>query len=149
MARKIEQEYIIGRRPEVVFDALVRPGLIRKWWSAHTAIVLPETGGIYAVTWGDDADYPDYISVADIAVFERPARLLLTGFRYKSKEGGLPFEARMDTEFRLEALGTETRFTVRQTGFPDDAIADDFYNGCVQGWTDTCTSFKKTVEEQL
>lgn len=147
MAREITQEYIIGRQPDTVFNALITPGMIKKWWFASSAIVLPEEGGVYAVSWGEDTDNPDYISVAKIALFERPQRLLLTDFRYKSKEGDLPFEADMDTEFRLEDLGDNTKLTVHQTGFPDDKIADEFYNGCVQGWIDTLTSFKKTVEE--
>lgn len=147
MSREIIQDYIIGKRSDTVFDALITPGMIKKWWFANNAIVLPEEGGVYAVTWGDDTDNPDYISVAKIASFERPARLRLIDFKYKSKEGGLPFEASMDTEFRLKDLGDKTKLTVSQTGFPDEKIADEFYNSCVQGWIDTLTSLKKTVEE--
>jgi uncharacterized protein YndB with AHSA1/START domain len=147
MSREITQEYLIGKSPDAIFDALITPGKIKKWWFANNAIVLPEEGGVYAVTWGDDIDNPETISVAKIASFERPVRLLLTDFRYKSKEGDLPFETDMPTEFRLEDMGGKTKLTVCQTGFPDEKIADEFYKLCVQGWIDTLTSLKKTVEE--
>lgn len=147
MAREIIQEYIIGKSRDAVFEAIITPKMIKKWWFANNAIVLPEEDGIYAVTWGDNIDNPDYISVAKIASFERPIRLLLTDFRYKSKEGDLPFEADMPTEFSLEELGDQTKLTVHQTGFPDEKFADKFYNLCVQGWIDTLTSLKKIVEE--
>lgn len=148
MAREITQEYAINSDPDTVFDALISPGMIQKWWFASSAIVLPEEGGIYAVTWGDDIDQPDYISVANIAKMVKPELLLLTDFRYRSKDGSLPFEADLDVEFTLEPDDSGTKLSVKQRGFPDDAIADEFYNGCVQGWIETMTSFKNVVEEK-
>lgn len=146
MAREITQEYTINSDPDTVFDALISPGMIQKWWFANSAIVLPEEGGIYAVTWGEDIDHPDYVSIAKISKIKKPEVLLLTDFRYRSKEGSLPFEAEMDVEFTLEPDKSGTKVRVSQRGFPDDEIADEFYNGCVQGWIDTMTSFKKVVE---
>jgi uncharacterized protein YndB with AHSA1/START domain len=107
MPREITQEYSINLNLKAVFDALISPAMIKKWWFANSAIVLPEEGGVYAVTWGEDIDNPDYISIANIASFDPPFRLLLTDFKYKSKEGGLPFEADMETEFRIEDFGAE------------------------------------------
>lgn len=148
MAREITQEYTINSGPDTAFDALLKPGMIKKWWYASSAIVMPEEGGIYAVTWGDDIDHPDYISVAKIAKMVKPQLLLLTDFQYRSKDGTLPFEADLDVEFTLEPGDSGTKLSVSQRGFPEDEIADEFYNGCVQGWIDTMTSFKKVVEEK-
>lgn len=105
-------------------------------------------GGIYAVTWGDDIDQPDYISVAAISELIRPKRLALSDFRYHSKEGNLPFEADFGNEFILEEEGNGTSITVIQTGFPDDSVADKFYEACVKGWKDTMISFKGIAEKQ-
>ena len=47
----------------------------------------------------------------------------------------------------LRRMSTRTIVTeievprVSQSGFPADAAADEFYAGCVQGWTDTLGSF--------
>lgn len=146
MPREITQEYSINSHPVAVFDALVTPGMIQKWWFASSAIVLPEEGGIYAVTWGEDIDNPEYISAAKISMIKKPNLLQLNEFQYHSKDGALPFDADISVKFILEAIGTKTKLTVNQKGFPDDEIADDFYNRCVQGWIDTMTSFKNTVE---
>jgi uncharacterized protein YndB with AHSA1/START domain len=87
MAREIIQEYIIGKSPGIVFDALISPRMIQKWWFANSAIVFPEDGGIYAATWREDIDNPDYISVAKISGIRKPELLVLTNFQYRSKDG--------------------------------------------------------------
>lgn len=148
MPREITQEYFINTKPEVAFDALLKPGMIQKWWFAKSAIVIPEKGGIYAVTWGEDIDNPDYISAAKIALLDKPNRIRLTDFQYLSKDGPLPFKADLDVEFNLKPEGNGTLLTVNQRGFPDHEGADEFYNGCVQGWMDTITSLKGIIEEK-
>lgn len=148
MPREITQNYVINSDPDTVFDALILPGMIQKWWFASSAIVLPEEGGIYAVTWGDDIDNPDYLSAAKIAKIVKPELLLLTDFQYRSKDGPLPFQADLHVKFTLKPDDAGTRLSVNQRGFPEDEIADEFYNGCVKGWIDTMTSFKKVVEEK-
>lgn len=146
MPRNITQSITLNQSSELVFDALIRPSLIKKWWSAAHAVIIPETGGLYAVTWGEDEDAPDYISAATIRTYEYPKRLWLTDYRYASKNGALPFQTEMDTEFLLEPQGDQVKLTVRQSGFPDEAVADDFYAACVKGWEDTLAGFKKVVE---
>lgn len=71
---------------------------------------------------------------------------MLTDFQYHSKDGPLPFDADIEVKFTLEPADSGTKQTVNQRGFPDEAIADEFYHGCVQGWKDTMASFKKTIE---
>jgi hypothetical protein len=71
---------------------------------------------------------------------------VLTEFQYRSKDGPLPFEADLVVEFILKPESNGTLLTVCQRGFPDHKQADEFYNGCVQGWIDTMTSFRNTIE---
>ena len=137
MARSIQQQYPITASPEQVFQVLITPSAIRKWWDAARAIVIPEAGGIYAVAWGAAEDAPDYITVSTIKIFDPPRELLFTDFRYLSSGGSLPFEPVLDLCFRLEAADDGTLLTVEQTGFPDDPEADAFYRACVKGWQDT------------
>jgi len=145
MPRQITKAISINKSAETVFEALITPSWIRQWWSANTAIVLPKTGGIYAVTRGEE-DRPDYISCANIRKIEAPSRLQLADFRYASKEGELPFDADLAVAFSIELMDEGTQLQVTQTGFPDEAVADEFYNGCIRGWEDTLVAFKKTVE---
>ena len=146
--RYIKKEIIIDRNIDQVFDALILPSQIKKWWFAHTAIVLPEVGGFYAAAWGNEGDQPDYISMATIQQFERPYKLTLVYEKYFSKDGPLPFEATLDAAFTLEDLKVRTRLTVVQSGFPTTLAADAFYQGCVKGWDDTFASLKKVLEDE-
>ncbi|PWN07399.1 SRPBCC family protein [Rhodohalobacter mucosus] len=148
MSRQIKQTYRIQRSTEDVFDALLTPSQICTWWFAQTAIVIPEKNGLYAITWGEDIDNPDYISIATISELIRPERLVLSDFQYHSKEGDLPFDTDLQLEFSLSKENGGTVITVLQTGFPEDESADGFYNSCVQGWTETMTSFLSVLKEK-
>ncbi|MEZ6195425.1 MAG: SRPBCC domain-containing protein [Planctomycetota bacterium] len=121
-----------------VFDALVRPSAIRAWWSASRAIVIPETGGMWAATWGESEDEPDYVVGARIAACRRPHLLALDRYRYFARrEGPLPFEADLSTRFEIESEEGASRLIVTQEGFPTDPVADDHYAGCAVGWDRT------------
>ena len=120
--------------PSTVFAALITPSHIRGWWSVSRAIVIPKTGGIWAATWGEDEDNPDYTSSATIKVFEPDQKLVLGDYQYVSPEGGLPFEANFETTFEIQPIGEGSRLTVTQAGFPTDPIADEYYAGCETGW---------------
>jgi uncharacterized protein YndB with AHSA1/START domain len=124
--------------PEAVFAILHTPSAIRGWWSASRAIVLPQTDGFWAATWGADEDKPDYVGSYRIAVFDPPRRLVLTDAKYYSKDGRLPFEAMFVVEFTVEPRpegGSLLR--VVQDGFPTDTAADTFFAACKTGWRNT------------
>ena len=123
--------------PAELFAILHTPSAIRGWWGAARAIVLAEAGGTWAAVWGDDEDAPDYITVARIAVFDPPWRMMLSDYRYQSKDGPLPFEAAFVTEFVVEPADDGATLRVTQDGFPADASADEFYTACERGWVDT------------
>lgn len=144
--RSHTREIELDAPPEEVFALLVTPSAIRQWWSANRAIVLPQQGGIWAATWGDDEDNPDYITAATIEVFDLPYRLVLSDYRYFAPTGPLPFDAEFTTEFVVEPSETGSRLAVTQSGFPADPIADDFYDGCEQGWRDTFESIRRYVD---
>ncbi len=146
MTRYIKKEIIIDKKIEEVFDALISPSQIKKWWYAKTAIVLPEVGGLLAVTWGENEDDPDYITISSISEFERPYKLKLIYEKYFSKSGPLPFEAKMDVTYTLEGMADKTKLIVVQDGFPVNIAADQYYHGCVKGWDDTLFSFKNVLE---
>ena len=147
MPRTIVKEIIIDHTEDKIFEALIRPSLIIKWWSANQVIVIPEISGLHAVSWGTDYDNPEYITAARISEIKPPNKLSLTDFRYASKDGKLPFKAELEAEFIVESFGDKSKLVVRQTGFPDDAVADDFFASCRTGWENTLSAIKKVVED--
>ena len=146
--RSIHKKIIVEKSQEEVFNSFIKPSQIKKWWSAISAIVLPEKDGTYVVSWGESEDHPEYISMATILEIDPPKRLVLSYDKYWTKFGRLPFEANLQVSFQFEPEGQNTLVSLVQTGFPDAAIADEFYQGCIKGWDDTMFSFKKTIEQK-
>ncbi len=122
--------------PDLLFSVLLQPSAIRIWWSAKTAIVVPEKGGRYAVAWGEDEDAPEYVTVTSIRELKAPSHLGLADHYYYGRSGPLPFEARFEIDFDLESEGPGTLLRVTQRGFPLGPEADEFYDACVKGWGD-------------
>jgi uncharacterized protein YndB with AHSA1/START domain len=132
----------LRRRPA---PFLVAPSAIRAWWTATSAIVVPEKGGLWAAAWGPEDD-PDYVTTATIAVFDRPKRLVLSDYAYKSKTGPLPFEPKFKTTFDVRPNGRGAVLEVHQAGFPGGSNADAFYKACEAGWAATLKQFAAFVE---
>lgn len=127
----------LAASPERVFAALVTPSAIRAWWGAARAIVLPKAGGLWAAVWGASEDDPDYVTVARVAAYEPPRRLVLDDYRYRAKSGPMPFKADFRTTFEVARTTTGSRMTVTQSGFPCDPVADAHYAACETGWATT------------
>ena len=140
--RKIAESIDVGCSPERLFRTLHTPTEICLWWNARTAIVIPRPGGIWAAAWGKDEDHPDYITIARMTTFEPPRRLVMADFEYHSGDKPLDFSRELAVEFRIEPLGDSARLTVEQSGFPEDASADEFYRGCCQGWKNTLAAIR-------
>jgi uncharacterized protein YndB with AHSA1/START domain len=145
--RKHVHEEAFSAPAERVFALLHTPSAIREWWSAARAIVLPERAGFWAAVWGDHEDEPDYITIARIAEFEPPRRMVLSDYRYFTKRGPLPFDADFVTTFEVDACGQESsRLRVTQDGFPADSVADSYYAGCETGWRSTFAGIRRYLE---
>jgi len=134
--------------PEELFRHLLTPSSIRNWWSAARAVIVPKSGGAYALAWGDSEDEPDYTSVATIRDFEPGRRFVLHDYRYDSKFGDLPFDADFVVEFLVEPHPDGASLRVTQDGFPGGPEGDEFYAGCQQGWSDTFAGIRRFLGEQ-
>ncbi len=146
--RNIEHIVRIKAAAKVVFNALITPSLIKQWWYVHTAIVVPELGGIYALAWGESIDAPDYVTVSRLTEYEFGKKLSMANESYYSPHGNLPFEAELVAHLTLDEEGEETVVKVLQTGIPTEAIADEFYAGTVKGWETTMLSLKNVAEDE-
>jgi len=145
--RKHVHEELMPAAPERLFALLHTPSAIRAWWGASRAIVLAETNGVWAATWGDDEDAPDYNTAATIRVFDPPRRLVLGDYRYVAKTGPLPFKADFVTEFTVTPHADGALLRVVQDGFPVAACADAFYAACETGWRATFQGIRRYLEK--
>ena len=135
--RRHVHEEIFDADPETVFALLVKPSAIREWWGASHVIIDRKQGGIWVGLWGDE-DAPDFITFNRLSVYDPPKRIKFSDFEYYSSKGPLPFAAQLTSEFTVTPIdGGKTLLRVVQDGFPTDAVADEFYAGCEQGWPDT------------
>jgi uncharacterized protein YndB with AHSA1/START domain len=145
--REIVQDIELPVEKATVFSLLVTPSAICSWWGASQAIVIPEQGGLWIATWGSNNDRPDYITAAQIGVFNPPSRLVLTNFKYHSSSGPLPFKAEFAVEFALLPADNGSLLTVVQSGFPLDAVADAHLAACQKGWKATFDGIKRFLGE--
>ncbi len=130
-----------------VFGLLITPSAIRQWWGASRAIVDAREGGVWTAAWGDEDD-PDYISTATLNEFDPPQRLAMKYGKYYAKSGPLPFEFADDavTIFTIEPNDNVCVLRVEQTGFPCEAVADDFYVACETGWKNTFAGIREYLK---
>lgn len=146
--RIIERSVRVNASPKVIFNALISPSLIKQWWYVHSAIVVPEKGGIYALAWGESSDNPDYVTVSRLSEYEFGKKLSMQNESYFSPHGNLPFIADLVAAFTLEEDGSETIVKVLQTGIPSDPVADEFYEGTVKGWETCLLSLRNVAEDE-
>jgi uncharacterized protein YndB with AHSA1/START domain len=144
--RKHIHEETFAADPETVFNLLVTPSAIRKWWGATHAIVDKKEGGIWVGVWGDE-DAPDFITFNRMRVYDPPDRVMFADFEYLARTGGLPFADQLTAEFTVVPDGpNKTKLRVVQDGFPPDQAADDFYAACEVGWRETFGGIRRYLE---
>jgi uncharacterized protein YndB with AHSA1/START domain len=143
--RSIVRRVHLPLDPDATFALLHTPSAIRGWWSAARAVVAPRAGGLWVTAWGEDENAPDYITAARIFVWDPPRRLRLGEFEYFTRDGGLPFNASLETEFTVEPAADGSILQVHQTGFPEEPVADAFFSACEQGWSATLEGIRRYV----
>ncbi len=147
--RKIIKEIRVDNKGGKVFNALITPSLIKKWWRASQAIVVPDEGGTYALTWGENIDKPEYISTAKITEFKPNIKLALSEYTYLKHHEYLPFKANFKVKFTIECFNNYCVLSVAHTGFPNEKVVDDFYADCEQSWVERLEAIKKISEESI
>ena len=142
----IERKLQLPVPPERVFAALITPSDLAQWWQASSAIVLPQTGGLWIASWGD-LDDPDYIVAARLLEFDPPQRLVMGEYQYQSRFGDLPFDADLRTEFTVSASAPGATLRVLKHAFPLTPDADEDYRGCEEGWDRTLASMLQMFDD--
>ena len=143
MSRTITRHIDLSASADDVFQLLLRPSLIKKWWGTSSEVILAEEEGIYALAWGEDADDPDYITVARIRNFNPPFRFDLVEYTYRSREESPEFVKDLWVRFEVQPIENGSRLIVHNFGFPNGPHADEFYEGCETGWNTTLDNISK------
>ncbi|WP_037321492.1 SRPBCC domain-containing protein [Salegentibacter sp. Hel_I_6] len=146
MSQKINKEIRINENGSKVFNALITPSLIKEWWGASQAIVVPDENGVFALSWGENLDKPIYIASATISEFKPHVKLTLSNYTYLADNEYLPFKANFKLKFRIQC---ETKYCIlklEHSGFPNKSRASQFYSDCDQGWDEALKSLKHLVE---
>lgn len=141
--RTIRDQINIKSSIKEVFDSLIKPNAIKSWWSANQVVVTPKEKGHFIVQWGQNIDEPDYVNIFEFVSVNPPHSISLNFLDYYSKTGNLSFEANFGLAFHLEEKeGEICQLTVINSGFPEDKAADDFFQGCIDGWKATLAAIK-------
>jgi len=129
--RRIEITIGIRARPNKVFEALVDPPTLRRWF-VDSADLVPRKGGEYSFRW--KGGYHREGKVLDF----RPGKTLILAWR----------QNRMSTRvaFHLALAKAGTVLTFRQTGLDRDSINRPYFLGLYSGWVYYLDSLRALVE---
>jgi uncharacterized protein YndB with AHSA1/START domain len=148
MSRKINKEIRVNENGSKVFNALVTPSLIKEWWGASQAIVVPDENGVFALSWGENPDKPEYIAAATISEFKPHVKLTLSDYTYLANNEYLPFKTKFKLKFRIQCETNYCVLKLEHSGFPNKSEASKFYSECDQGWDESLASLKNLVEKE-
>ena len=129
--RRIEISIGIRARPNKVFEALVDPPTLRKWF-VDAADLVPRKGGEYSFRW--KGGYHHEGKILDF----RTGKTLILAWP----------QNRMSTRvaFHLAAAKGGTVLTFRQTGLDRDSIRKPYFLGLYSGWVYYLDSLRALVE---
>ncbi len=144
--RTLQYEEVFNCSPEVLFNALKTPSIIRSWWGAERVILIARPGGAFALAWGDDEDDPEYMGTATLSEYDPPRRLVMTDFIYYAKSGPLGFEAEFSVEFAVHPHDRGSMLTLAHRGIPTIPEADEYYEGCEIGWRTCLANLRAFLE---
>jgi uncharacterized protein YndB with AHSA1/START domain len=131
MTRSHEHEIEIEANPDQVWRALTDADQLTGWY-VERAEVEPRAGGKYFISWGEGMD-----GWGKIDVWEPPHRLRLVHLPAGGGDPGPndpPLDEPIIEEYTIEASGGTTVLRMVNSGIPDSADWDSFYDGTDVGW---------------
>ncbi len=131
MTRSHEHEIEIEATADQVWQALTDADQLTGWY-VERAEVEPRAGGKYFISWGEGMD-----GWGKIDVWEPPHRLRLVHLPAGGGDPGPndpPLEEPIIEEYTIEAAGGTTVLRMVNSGIPDSADWDAFYDGTDVGW---------------
>lgn len=134
-----EHRIEIEASAEEVWNALTDAEEVIRWY-APQAEVSAEEGGRYWVSWGEGMD-----GWSRITSFEPARHLALT----HAWEGADTLDPPIIDEYHLESDGERTVVRLTQSGIPDTAEWDDFYEDTNRGWRMFLAGLRHYLERHL
>ena len=122
-----------------VWKALVDANEVARWFAPEVEIE-PKQGGRYRISWGESWTGEGRI---EELVAEERFKLVHTW------EGAAGLDPPLIEEYLLEARGDVVVLRLVQSGIPDSADWDDFYEDTGRGWKMYLAALKHYVEKHL
>lgn len=91
-------------------------------------------------------DNPEYLSIARISEIQAPLMISLDRYLYDARKQALPFEAEFEVRFEILPINHGCELRVTQSGFPQESIADEFFNACDLGWTEVLENIRNFLQ---
>ncbi|HYA57685.1 MAG TPA: SRPBCC domain-containing protein [Thermoplasmata archaeon] len=132
----IEQTYFYAVSPSRVFAALTEPAQLTKWF-AHKAVVAPEKGGAYRLSWRGG-----YTMRGKVRAFDPPKKLHVDWVDRFAGKKTFVTQAR----FTLERKGRGTILSLTHRGFKSGKQWVALYGGIQSGWAYYLTNLRSVLE---
>lgn len=142
MSKKITKEIRINTQGGQVFKTLIDPGLVKKWWKASQAIIIPDEDGIYALSWGSNPETPDNIITARIREYMPYVKLGLSDFTHFSPAKDQKTGSTVN--FVIDCHSNYCVLTLEHYGF--DRETTDVFEHWENEWEKALNSLKEIVE---
>jgi uncharacterized protein YndB with AHSA1/START domain len=144
--RTVRCSIAIAAPPSRIFQALVEPRDLKKWWGANEAIITARKGGTWSLGWHAFEQENFYATTASIHRIVPTRELQLTGLMYFRPD--MKPLGPMKLSFRLKRKGEGTLLTVRQSGYGKGKHWDLYYGALRDGWEESLWSLKKYIERK-
>lgn len=115
MIRKVLTKNIqIEANDKKVFEAFVNPDIIKKWLTAHSAVVVACKNGPYTIGWDASEKGDFYCFSGRIKDFVRYKTLIITELNYFSE--GKKFIGPIELNFKFKKKGNSTEVNFKLIG---------------------------------
>jgi uncharacterized protein YndB with AHSA1/START domain len=125
-------------RADRVVAAFTDVRALQAWWGVERALVQPQVGGVWAVTWAGQK----YVATGRITELQPGRRLVISDYLYLNADRPAPLGP---MTLAVEAKGT--RFWVCQDGYADGPEWDWYYEAVRAAWPRALPPLKTWLEK--
>lgn len=145
--RTVQHSLSIQCKSHRLIQAFVDPVLLKLWWNVDRALVVAETGGVYALCWNNGEQGIAYVSTGIIEQYDPSSKLVIDKFCYFHPQRSIlgPMTLRVNA---IQQHGYSD-FTLSQEGYQNGGDWDWYYDAVQQAWPLVLHNFKSFMEERF
>ena len=118
--------------PDQVIQAFVDSDDLAAWWLVTRSLVVPETGGVWSITWDDWGEEKSQHAWSGVISDIGPGRLVVGAM--VMMEPDMPLFGPMQLEIVAEEAENGSTVTVTHSGYGYGGHWDEMYRLVVNGW---------------